>query len=153
MIFELYEIREVLEGLAARRAARTATQVESDELRQMAEQGSARYGRTTADEDSDLPAIRDIHVRIAQISGNLELQRILSSEIWHYLRANYRRWVKARDKRALGALQHERIAEAIAARDDDLAEFLMRKHIRASRVAWEESLGHVKGNGAEQQEA
>jgi DNA-binding GntR family transcriptional regulator len=140
MLFELFEVREVPEGLAARRAAERGTQDDLDELQRMAEAGSARLARTAPDDLRDLPAIRDIHFRIAQISGNQELQRILNSEIWHYLRANYRRWVKAREKRMIGARQHERIAEAIAARDPELAEQLMRRHIKSSRLAWEESL-------------
>ena len=84
-------------------------------------------------------------MRIAVISGNQELERILNSEIWLYLRANYRRWVKAIEKRAVGALQHERIAEAIGSRDGDVAEMLMRKHIRTSRAAWVESLNGSNG--------
>jgi DNA-binding GntR family transcriptional regulator len=32
------------------------------------------------------------------------------------------------------------IAEAIGSRDGDIAEMLMRKHIRTSRAAWVESL-------------
>ena len=145
MLSELWDMREVLEGLAARRAAETATQAEIEELRRMASEGSARLARTAADDYRDLPAIRDIHMRIAVISGNRELERILNSEIWLYLRANYRRWVKAIEKRAVGALQHERIAEAIGSRDGDVAEMLMRKHIRTSRAAWVESLNGSNG--------
>jgi DNA-binding GntR family transcriptional regulator len=145
MLSELWDIREVLEGLAARRAAETATDAEVEELRRMASEGAERLARTAADDYSDLPAIRDIHMRIAIISGNQELERILNSEIWLYLRANYRRWVKAIEKRAVGARQHERIAEAIGSRDGEVAEMLMRKHIRTSRAAWEESLKASNG--------
>jgi DNA-binding GntR family transcriptional regulator len=145
MLSELWDMREVLEGLAARRAAETATDTQIQELRRMASEGSARLARTAADDYSDLPAIRDIHMRIAVISGNRELERILNSEVWLYLRANYRRWVKAIEKRKVGALQHERIAEAIGSRDGDIAEMLMRKHIRTSRAAWVESLNGSNG--------
>lgn len=145
MLSELWDMREVLEGLAARRAAETATPAEVEELRRMASEGSARLARTSAEDYRDLPAIRDIHMRIAAISGNRELERVLNSEIWLYLRANYRRWVKAIEKRAVGALQHERIAEAIGSRDGDVAEVLMRKHIRTSRAAWVESLNGSSG--------
>ena len=47
MLAELWDIREVLEGLAARRAAETATQAEIEELRRMASEGSARLARTS----------------------------------------------------------------------------------------------------------
>jgi DNA-binding GntR family transcriptional regulator len=145
MLSELWDIREALEGLAARRAAETATDAEIEELRHMASEGSKRLAQSKADDYRDRPAIRDIHMRIAAISGNQELARILNSEIWLYLRANYRRWVKSIDKRAVGALQHERIAEAIGSRDGDIAEMLMRKHIRTSRAAWVESLNGSNG--------
>lgn len=148
MLAELWDIREVLEGLAARRAAETATRDEVEELRRMAAEGAARIAREAAGEHSPRPPvrdIRDIHMRIAIISGNQELERILNSEIWLYMRVNYRRWVKALEKRALGALQHERIAEAIGSRDGEVAELLMRKHIRTSRAAWVESLNGSNG--------
>jgi DNA-binding GntR family transcriptional regulator len=145
MLSELWDIREVLEGLAARRAAETATGSEIEELSRMSRAGSERLAHSTDHSYRDLPAIRDIHMRIAAISGNQELERILNSEIWLYLRANYRRWVKALDKRVVGALQHERIAEAIGSRDGDVAEMLMRKHIRTSRAAWMESLNDSNG--------
>lgn len=145
MLAELWDIREVLEGLAARRAAEYATDAEIAELLRMAREGAERVAREAADNygermRSSNPTIRDIHMRIAIVSGNHELERILNSEIWLYLRADYRRWVKAIDKRAVGAHQHERIAEAISSRDGDIAEMLMRKHIQTSRTAWIESL-------------
>ncbi|MGV6873969.1 GntR family transcriptional regulator [Pseudochelatococcus sp. B33] len=142
MLSELYDIREVLEGLAARRAAETASDAQIEELTRMAREGSERIANSSP---GDLPHIRDIHMRIAEISGNQELERILNGEIWLYLRANHRRWVDALEKRALGALQHERIAEAIRSRDGDVAEMLMRKHIRTSRAAWVEALKSLNG--------
>jgi DNA-binding GntR family transcriptional regulator len=145
MLAELWDIREVLEGLAARRAAECATDADVEELLRMAKEGVERVQREAADNygervRSGNPLIRDIHMRVAIISGNRELERILNSEIWLYLRADYRRWVKAIEKRTVGAHQHVRIAEAIGSRDGDIAEILMRKHIRTSRAAWTESL-------------
>jgi DNA-binding GntR family transcriptional regulator len=145
MLSELYDIREVLEGLAVRRAAETATDAQVEELTRLARDSSERLAKLPAGDSSVLPHIRDIHMRIAEISGNQELVRILNSEIWLYLRANHRRWVNAPEKRAFGALQHERIAEAIVSRDGEIAETLMRKHIRTSRAAWMESLNGSNG--------
>ena len=118
MLSELWDMREVLEGLAARRAAETATHAEIEELRRMTSEGSARLARTAADDYRDLPAIRDIHMRIAVISGNQELERILNSEIWLYLRANYRRWVKAHReaRRGRAAARAHRRGDRVARR-------------------------------------
>ena len=85
MLTELYDIREVLEGLAPRRAAETASDAQIDELTSMAREGSERLGKLPADDSGQLSHIRDIHMRIAVLSGNEELQRILNSEIWLYL--------------------------------------------------------------------
>ena len=140
MLYELYEVREVLEGLACRKVAEKITPDEIEELQRIVDESSIRLAQMDEEALKLLPAIRDIHTRIAEISGNQELQRILNGEIWHYLRGNHRRWVKSYDKRVVGGREHVRIVEAIRARDGELAEFLMRRHIRASRVAWEESL-------------
>ena len=140
MLFELYEIRESLEGLACRLAVLQIKPEELDELQQTIRSRSAFLAMLSETDAREQPTIRDFHTRIADISGNKELRRILDSDIWHYLRANYRRWVKSKDKKLKGAREHERIIEAIAEKDGDLAEYLMRRHIRASREAWEQSL-------------
>jgi len=140
MLFELYEIREVLEGLACKMVAEKITPAEMEELQETAQKRMAVLSSLSETEAPEQPIIRDIHIRIADISGNGELRRILDSEIWHYLRSNYRRWVKSKDKKLYGARQHEQIIDAIKERDGDLAEYLMRRHVRSSRDAWEQSL-------------
>jgi DNA-binding GntR family transcriptional regulator len=88
--------------------------------------------------DEIQPAIRDFHIRIAEISGNDELQRLLNGEIWHYIRTNYRRLVRSIDRRIVRPRHHEWIIDALSARDGELAEQLMRRHVRSNKQTWEE---------------
>ncbi len=131
-IDELYEIREVLEGLACRRAAQIITPEQVAELRQLL------AGRATALRDSrvgdirQLPTIHDFHKMIAAISGNRALERLLNGEIWNYLRAQYRRFARSMERVETGLVEHMRIVDALEAHDADLAELLMRRHVAAS---------------------
>ncbi len=132
---ELYEIREVLEGLACRRAAAVITPDQVAELRAaLAERSAALRARRKGDA-RQLPTIHDFHVLIARISGNRELERLLNGEIWNYMRAQYRRWARAQSRMEMGHAEHLRIVDALEARDGELAEMLMRRHVNASRQA------------------
>jgi DNA-binding GntR family transcriptional regulator len=148
MMGELYDIREMLEGLACRRAAEVITRKEVAELTQIAEESAVRLERERQLTTEGQPAIRDLHIRIAQISGNAELQRLLNGEIWHYMRASYWRLKRPIEVRLLGARQHEWIIEALAARDGELAEQLMRHHIRSNKETWKQMIGE-SGSGDE----
>jgi len=132
-LMELYRIREVMEGLAARQAAERMTDAEIDGLKatldsheQMIEQarGQAYY---QAEGDYDF------HHRIATGSRNTKLARMLLGDLYYMVRMyRYRLSTSTgRPHRALG--EHRRIVEAIAERDGELAEFLMKRHINAAR--------------------
>lgn len=130
---ELYEIREALEGLACRRAAAVITPEQIAGLRAaLADRSAARRAARNGDARKQ-PTIQDFHVLIARISGNRELERLLTGEIWNYMRAQYRRWARAPERMELGHAEHLRIVDALEARDGELAEILMRRHIIASR--------------------
>ena len=132
-LMELYRIREVMEGLAARQAAERMTDAEIADLKatldsheQMIEQarGQAYY---QAEGDYDF------HHRIATGSRNTKLARMLLGDLYYMVRMyRYRLSTSTgRPHRALG--EHRRIVEAIAERDGELAEFLMKRHINAAR--------------------
>ena len=114
-LMELYRIREVMEGLAARQAAERMI----DEA-----QGQAYY---QAEGDYDF------HHRIATGSRNTKLAQMLLGDLYYMVRMyRYRLSTSTgRPQRALG--EHRRIVEAIAQRDGELAEFLMKRHINAAR--------------------
>ncbi|MBL8692421.1 MAG: GntR family transcriptional regulator [Rhodospirillaceae bacterium] len=144
---ELYEIRGALEGLACRRAAAVITPEQIAELRGVLAQRS-RALKSTRGDARQQPTIQDFHILIARISGNRELERMLAGDIWHYMRAQYRRWARARERMDLGHAEHLRIVDALEARDGELAEILMRRHIVASRQELVDAKARAEARGA-----
>jgi DNA-binding GntR family transcriptional regulator len=133
MLGELYEVRAVLEGLAARRAAAAATPAQIDELRAAVEEG----GRTVRDARPTLPQTgsptpQRFHTLIAEIAGSLELGRLLGREIWRFSIQIHRKWNRSPERLQASIREHEHILAAIEAADEELAELLMRRHIAAA---------------------
>ena len=132
-LIELYEIRESLEGMACRLAAERMSAGEIDELRrilQTHERDEAfQSGRGYYQQEGD----HDFHYRIIQGSGNQTLARLLCDELYQLVRM-YRIQFSSMPNRPHQAFaEHHRILDAIAERDGELAELLMRRHIAASR--------------------
>ena len=132
-LIELYEIRESLEGMACRLAAERMSQAEIDELRRVLdlhEQDAAfKAGVGYYQQEGDF----DFHYRIIQGSGNKTLSQMLCGELYQLVRM-YRLQFSATPNRPHQAFaEHHRILDAIAARDGELAELLMRRHIGASK--------------------
>jgi DNA-binding GntR family transcriptional regulator len=82
----------------------------------------------------------DFHIKIAQGSGNPILADLLCDQFYPRLKLCRRmhRTVQGRGKTAWG--EHVRILEAIMQRDEELAEILMRRHVRAARTALQSAL-------------
>ena len=133
MAEELFRIREVLEGLAAREAARRATPGEVAELRSML----AAHAEALSQPDAMLywqdVANSDFHFLVARIARSQHLFDLLCGEYYTLFRLFRMRHqiVPGRAQRAL--LEHERIVDAIADGDAELAEILMRRHISSAR--------------------
>ncbi|WP_233280562.1 GntR family transcriptional regulator [Devosia rhizoryzae] len=130
---ELFRIREVLEGLAAREAARHATAEDIVEVRAML----AKHARALDRPDAMLywqdTANSDFHFLIARIARSQSLFDLLCGEYYTLFRLFRMRHqiVPGRAQRAL--VEHERIVDAIADGDEELAEMLMRRHIATAR--------------------
>jgi DNA-binding GntR family transcriptional regulator len=132
-LIELYEIRESLEGMACRLAAERMSEAEVDELRRVLETHEVdeafRAGRGYYQQEGDF----DFHYRIIQGSGNRTLSNLLCNELYQLVRM-YRIQFSATPNRPHQAFaEHHRILDAIADRDGELAELLMRRHIAASK--------------------
>ncbi|MDF1639657.1 MAG: GntR family transcriptional regulator [Thalassolituus oleivorans] len=129
---DIYEVRLELEGMACRLAAERMTDVEIDELhgllREHADSIAAEQGQSYYQKAGDL----DFHYRIIKGSKNHRLHQMLCGDLYHIVRM-YRYQTSTSSKRPQQALlEHQRIVEAIAGRDAELAELLMRRHIQAS---------------------
>lgn len=132
-LLEIYQVREALEGLAARLAAQHMTVEEIVELRALLE----RHGREI-ERDRDHAYFQkegdlDFHYRIVQGSGNGRLVELLCNDLYQLVRL-YRYQFGMASKRGPHAfVEHGHIVDAIERRDAEMAELLMRAHIRISR--------------------
>ncbi len=130
-LLELYQVRESLEGMAARLAAQNMSESEIEGLQQLlssyaptVEQASTYYQEAGDD---------DFHYRIILGSKNSHLISILLDGIYHLVRM-YRVQLGMAGPRVNQALaEHNHIVQAIATRDAELAEMLMRRHIQYTK--------------------
>lgn len=122
-----FEVREAVEGMTARLAARRTTDAETRNLREIAE----RSIEVAAGEDitSFRKVDSEFHAGVAALSHSPQLE--------HYARnaldlSQTLRTIRPAQKplRAASAHRHIEVAEAIANGDGDEAERIMRLHVR-----------------------
>ena len=129
MMAEVYVVRESLEGMSARLAAQQMTSEEIEALWALLDQHEHSIddadGKVYFQREGDL----DFHYRIAIGSKNQWLIQLLSSELYQLIRM-CRHCSSRLPSRPTAALsEHRQIVDAIAKRDAELAELLMRRHI------------------------
>jgi DNA-binding GntR family transcriptional regulator len=123
---EILQARAVLEGLAAREAARRASDAQVAELRDIL---AAMRERLDA---GDLLGVSErnatLHSTIMAIAGHRTVARLVGSLRSQLVRFQYRTILQpGRPERSFG--EHTRVVEAIAAHDADTAEAAMRAHL------------------------
>ena len=128
-LLEIYQIRESLEGLAARLAAQTMTPEEKVELRQLLTNHEQHIldtqGQSYFQQEGDV----DFHYRIVHASKNQRLIDMLAGDLYQLVRM-YRYQFSGSSNRPKQALkEHDQICSAIEEGDGDLAEWLMKRHI------------------------
>ncbi|WP_445000821.1 GntR family transcriptional regulator [Halomonas mongoliensis] len=133
-LLELFDVREALESMAARLAAKHMTAEEIAGLRKLLamheSQADLRKGEAYFQREGDL----DFHYRIVQGSHNRMLVNMLCDDLYYLVRL-YRTQFSASGSRPQRAfVEHHRIVDAIEAGDAELAELLMRRHVSASRA-------------------
>ena len=137
-LLELYQVREALEGMAARLAATNMTDEEIADLNSLLNSHfkSVQTGETYYQEAGDV----DFHYRIVQGSKNSHLISVLIDSNYHLIRM-YRVQLGMAGPRVTTAFdEHKHIAEAISNRDPELAEMLMRRHILYTKNNLEKKL-------------
>ena len=127
----LYEVRAVLEGLAARMAAEHGSKRARAEGPALIEQGRAAVGSGSV--TKQIAADMAFHSFLYEVSGN-SLIGDTTAPHWHYLRRVMGEVLRA-GERISGAIwdEHAAILDSVAAGDGDKAEGLGRQHI--SRAA------------------
>jgi len=87
-------------------------------------------GKVYAQSEGDL----DFHYQIARGSRNQMLMDLLGSEQYQLLRMCRYRTSRNAERTGPALQQHRQVVEALAQRDGELAEMLMRRHIQG---AWQ----------------
>ncbi|MFK7886485.1 MAG: GntR family transcriptional regulator [Gammaproteobacteria bacterium] len=139
-LIELYQVREALEGMTCRLAATHMSDADLAQLdallnshEQALEQaGGRRYFR----QEGDL----DFHYRIAAGCGNALLASSVCVDYYQLMRMYRHKFSAHRGRPARALAEHRRILSALMERDGELAEILMRRHIRAARKTIEDTL-------------
>ncbi len=125
---ELYFMREVLEGTAARLAAQHASDVELSILQDLCEQ----YKLAIDDETALQLKNRQFHDMLCQCAHNRYLIDTVTT-LHDSLSLLGGSVLMQRDRAAETLKEHEAITDAICNRDPEAAEHAMRAHIRASQ--------------------
>ncbi len=132
-VLEALEVREVLEGMVARRCCTRVTRVQIAELTEMAHE---IFRLSNAGERTEAAMLdRQFHLKLMQYSAN-NLQLKMSESFWFATkvvrsdRRDYRETLNG----------HLEILSAIEAGDEDRAERAMRTHIYVGRKDTEELL-------------
>lgn len=129
-VMEIYELREALEGLAARLAARRAAEADLIELselvrsaeREVASGDPARIARTTVEFDHAL----------WRASKNSRLVRVMANlHAWQHRSSTSTLLYPGRAHQSVA--EHKELLQALRARDEDAAEARARVHMQRSR--------------------
>ena len=137
---ELYQVRESLEGMAARLAAENMSDEEIADLENLLNTHfeTLQSGATYYQEAGDL----DFHYRIILGSKNSQLISMLIDSMYHLIRM-YRVQLGMTGPRVTTAFdEHKHIVQAISNRDAELAEMLMRRHILYTKNNLQNKLHH-----------
>ncbi len=124
----IFELREVLEGLTARRAAQKISDVEIERLRQFFGQFDLRH--SISDYKAYSREDRRFHTYVTQIGAKEFLKSILETTniiSFSYQLLNSEGLVRSPDETIH---EHLAVIEAIGKRDAKAAESLMRRHFR-----------------------
>jgi DNA-binding GntR family transcriptional regulator len=130
---QLFHVREGLEGIAARLSA---DRIRDAELRELDAICQAQAARNMADQAA-LELDMSFHHLIARSSGSSLLASILCEEFYVFYKVMRRRYPMLPQRQREADLQHVGIRDALRSRDGELAEFLMRRHIKGARDAFE----------------
>ncbi len=123
---EITEARMVLEGLVARKAAERCTDEELVGLREIGTAMREAYTRSELLAYSDLNA--RLHRRIREIARHTTSANVIERLGAQVVRHQFRLSLQP-GRPAVSLPQHERIIEAVIARDPDAAEQAMREHL------------------------
>lgn len=137
---EIYEVRAVLEGLAARHAAHNVTPQDVTRLRAIHDQMQVCFAQDDLLSISDLNA--QLHELLLHIANHQTVTRLIHRLRAQQVRFQYRTiLVPGRARQSL--LEHQALIDAVAARDEAAAEAAMRTHLAHVLEALHQSANRV----------
>lgn len=129
---DMYQLRALLEGHAARRAAQRIGREDVERLRQSCARMEALGDAT----EENVPQIVEenllFHTIILDAAGSQRLAEMVRKVIELPLVYKSYVWYSPNQKR-ISEHAHEQLAHALAARDADRAELIMREHVYEAR--------------------
>jgi DNA-binding GntR family transcriptional regulator len=129
---ELYCVREALEGMACRMAAHNMDELEIRMLHELLDRHEQQIAASDSTQYIQSESDFDFHYHIALGSRNQMIIDLLAHELYHLLRMCRYRTSRMAQRTRPALQQHRQIADAIADRDGELAELLMRRHINGA---------------------
>ncbi|MGW0559280.1 GntR family transcriptional regulator [Streptomyces sp. NPDC003016] len=129
---QLYAVREVMEGLAARLATERLDATGVAELRELLEQHE-RVVASDFEEQAHIEMDMAYHRLIREVAGNPHLTAALDTIQGKAHLALHSLW-RSPEAPRLAVQEHRRIFEAMTSGDPDAAEHAAREHIRRLRI-------------------
>ena len=134
-VWDIYDLRAVLEGHAARRAAGRMERRELERLRELAGEMEGLPGRFD-DHEEEIRALvalnQEFHGTIAEASRNRRLERLINRTVEIPLMFKAFFWYTPHE-RTISNQYHRQILEALEKGDADRAEIMMREHVYEGR--------------------
>lgn len=134
-VWDIYDLRAVLEGHAARRAAGRIQGDEIGRLRELAGEMEGLPGRFEDHEEETRALValnQEFHGTIVEASRNRRLARLINRTVEIPLMFKAFFWYTPHE-RIISNHYHRRILEALEKGDADRAEIIMREHVYEGR--------------------
>jgi len=137
---EIYAVREALEGMAANLACKHISDAEIEVLEHLLRKHQSHIEQVDGTSYFYQQGDFDFHYLIIKASKNAQLINLLCDQLYHLVRMYRTQSPRSNDRPEKALYEHFAILNAIKARDSELAEMLMRRHIKNSRILIENEL-------------
>jgi len=130
-ILAIYVVREALEGVSARLAARRATPVQCNRLLAIVEEMESQIESNSPAQMAELNL--RFHAELRQAAANRHLDRFLS-QIEHAVRRFGQTTYAHTGRMRTSIAEHRALVDAVIAHDPERAEALATEHMREARL-------------------
>ena len=125
-IYELYQMRTIIEVAAVRLACEQAADSELQDIQNFLDDRTSNFKEGTSNKEL-VAHDEEFHHMIMALTRNSEMSRLLGNV---YDRIKFFRWIDMDSQHAKSQLEHADILKALIARDAESAAKLMENHIR-----------------------